>query len=461
PRALAPFGIRHHYCPLAELLWDGTNKVFNLKEDCRKLFQPLTDPTLYYVDGDGQEAMPGNQLPGKLQVRVGRGQVPVGNAKVVFSILLGNGTLSGPGVSSGVPGKALTVTTEPTNGIADCSWTLDGVTQFQQVEAVLLDSSGVQVAGPVRFNANLSVASQVAYTPPAGCASLQGAATVQTALDDLAAVTRIYYVGGGGQTASAAPDPGTGLIALAQLLQVAVYSNCGAASGRTVRFKIASGGGSLALTKGAAGVLSLDVPVDATTGVASCAWSIDPTKPGSADPAKPPYQVEARLLDSAAKELDPPVHFTANYGPGFRVNAVSLRDSSANLVPLANDSTIKSNQLGPGITVQFSQAVDLKMITGNPVSLVRIEVPFPLTAAERDTWGSAGAGTHPFTARAVLTTNPDSTQLLWAPADPSHLQAYLNRVFAQMSLAGISPPLLARFILKGNFITSAADPSLF
>jgi hypothetical protein len=54
PAFRPPHGIHYHYCPLA-LLEIGRRGI-EVKSDCRKLFPPITEPTLFYVSGDGQEA---------------------------------------------------------------------------------------------------------------------------------------------------------------------------------------------------------------------------------------------------------------------------------------------------------------------------------------------------------------------------------------------------------------------
>ena len=54
--------------------------------DCRHFFPPLTAlEGLYYVGGDGQEAMPGQPLPEPLQVRVANGGWPVKGVQVQFA----------------------------------------------------------------------------------------------------------------------------------------------------------------------------------------------------------------------------------------------------------------------------------------------------------------------------------------------------------------------------------------
>lgn len=133
--------------------------------------------TLHYVGGDGQEVMPGEQLPRPLQVRVANGRWPVQGAQVRFQT--DSGTLTA-GTQSG---SSVTPETEA-NGLAECTWQLDPASDSpKQVEAYLLAGAGHRLEPPVRFGANLSVASRVAYDPT--CELLANTRTVQEALDEL------------------------------------------------------------------------------------------------------------------------------------------------------------------------------------------------------------------------------------------------------------------------------------
>lgn len=184
PLALQRFGVMHHYCRLAILKHGDTGDWEPIK-DCRKIFPPMTEMvTLSYVSGDGQEAMPGNELPAPLEVRVSSGEHSIEDARVRFTITRGDGSLQHEVVMTDA------------GGLASCSWTLDEENQSQQAEATLLDVvlldgdgnpvlDGVKEVHPsIRFNANLSLASHVAYDP-AECTYLSGAETVQAAIDEL------------------------------------------------------------------------------------------------------------------------------------------------------------------------------------------------------------------------------------------------------------------------------------
>ena len=210
PTLLPPFGVAHHYCPLAivrAVVGEGDGQADGVDvaairaagdddggqaalvdiTDCRNLFPPVTElTTLLYVGGDGQEGTPDPAQPNSrsvvlaapLQVRVANGEHPVVGARVRFSIVVGNGRLQATN------DKIVTVTTDG-NGVATCAWRLDGHSEHQQVDAHLLDAAGNPISQQVvRFHASLSMASRVAYDPRA-CPDLTGVKTVQQAIDVL------------------------------------------------------------------------------------------------------------------------------------------------------------------------------------------------------------------------------------------------------------------------------------
>ena len=194
PIAQPAEGIHHGYCRLAVITGTG-DPVTLTWEDCRPLFPPATELVeLFYLGGDGQEAMPGQMLHQPLRAGVSMGQWPVEGARVRFHILAGAGTLTGGGSS----GSDITVFTGA-DGIASATWQLDAAALSQVVEATLLDVEADPEHLGIHYNANLSVASQVAYSTE--CEGLQTAETVQEALDLLCANASLHYVGGDGQMA--------------------------------------------------------------------------------------------------------------------------------------------------------------------------------------------------------------------------------------------------------------------
>ena len=316
PLALPPSGIRHHYCRLAMLHWDGT--TFDVVEDCRHLFPPVTELTsLFYVGGDGQEAMPNDPIPQLLQVGVFNGRWPVAGARVKF-VAQGAGRLAADIaglVSSNT--NTLTIATG-TDGVAGCAWRLEAdVTKTsQQVEARLLDANEAELPPLVRFNANHSIADQVFYDPGA-CATLQEQQTVQKALRRLSELASLYKLSGDGQEVV----PGEALAPL----RVLVASRCGPITDRTVTFQIVPPGtGSVSASAGGPDANSVDVTTGAS-GVATCFWE--------PDPATPFQEVEATLKGDAAHPTVPPtsVRFNATRSLASHVAYTPLPDDCPNL----------------------------------------------------------------------------------------------------------------------------------
>ncbi len=178
-------GIEHHYCRLALLSFDAADDpAWTVLSDCRNLFPPVTELTsFFYLGGDGQEALPDPTQPAllvplaqPLRAGVANGQHPVVGARVRFEVMAGNGQVNGQ--------ASVEVATDA-EGVASGDWSVDATTQDQVVEAVLLDAAGQPMHLPIRFGANLSVASEVAYTPADDCTLPASVTTVQEALDEL------------------------------------------------------------------------------------------------------------------------------------------------------------------------------------------------------------------------------------------------------------------------------------
>jgi hypothetical protein len=185
PTPQYPMGIQHHYCRLALVLLDSSDKLHVL-EDCREIFPPLTQSIhFYFSGGDGQEAMPDPTKPSeliklaeKLRVGVSDWRFPVAGANVLFRVSIGSGKLK----DSGSDDKVILQT--DADGIAACTWRVDSTHQDQTVEAFLLDKNNAPMQTPIRFHANLSTADKVSYKP-GNCGYLNGVVTVQDAITKL------------------------------------------------------------------------------------------------------------------------------------------------------------------------------------------------------------------------------------------------------------------------------------
>lgn len=195
PLALLPRGVEHHYCRIGFFVTNlpaGEEKY----TDCRCLWPALTSvPRLFYVSGDGQETMPDLTaaagqlfpLPRPFIVGVANPHCLARPLKVKVRFIVVNDPpdrLSDGKVAARGDAPVATHVDVPldANGLAYCEFHLDPVHATQQVKACLLDDEGREVSLPLFFNANLSLASQVAYQS-GDCSTLQDANTVQQALD--------------------------------------------------------------------------------------------------------------------------------------------------------------------------------------------------------------------------------------------------------------------------------------
>jgi hypothetical protein len=150
PAALPPHGIVHHYAPLAIAKFNGT--VTDIT-DCRNEFVPLNHiKSLFYLGGDGQSFVQSSSpipVVTKPTVGVSRGEVPVKDALVRWTVLNGIGTVSGST-------EVVTVTDE--FGVTSADWILEGNAPSQSLTAQLLDSSLNPTHLPITFTASVNPA---------------------------------------------------------------------------------------------------------------------------------------------------------------------------------------------------------------------------------------------------------------------------------------------------------------
>lgn len=197
PLRLPAQGIQHAYCKLALLQKAGG---WSFITDCRELFPPLTGlVSMDMLGGDGQEAAPDPTDPTvhvaldqPLRVGVSRGSTPLPGRRVRFTVVEGNGQLTG--------GANSVVAITDAAGVASVDWRIDGTTRSQRVEAELLDPGGDRRHLPISFSATLSRAVETSFDP-ANCPPLAGAHDVQAAIELLCQIQR-----GGCATYIATPD---------------------------------------------------------------------------------------------------------------------------------------------------------------------------------------------------------------------------------------------------------------
>lgn len=327
PAWLPPQGIAHCYARLAIVSWDG--HAYSLEHDCRPMFPALTEPDLVYVNGDGQEAMPGERLPQPLRVGVRNCNLPVEGAWVKLEILEGAGTLEvdvtpvGYRVLQGTAG-AVTAFLARTDlkGELAAFWRLEELQDLenapsQLVQATLLrspvDDPAEYLDAPVLFGAAFGVAWENQYGgtdfPDQQHPSLK-VITVEQALDQLRENVALYYVGGDGQRVAPGPrggggegDGAAGLAPLPEPLELRVANGDWPYVGAEVRFAVEGGSGLLAADATFPTPASALVVATDTDGIARCYWGLDRT-------TVPTQRVTATLASAAGIEIVSPSRIT-------------------------------------------------------------------------------------------------------------------------------------------------------
>lgn len=436
PVSKLPFGIEHHYCRLAVLRWNaGSARI----DDCRQIFPPITELTsLFYVSGDGQEALPNTPIPQLLQVAVFNGRWPVAGARVRFVAPTPNSRLA-PTIA-GLPASATNTITVSTgaDGVASCAWTLAAnlSNPSQQVEARLLDAADARTPAVVRFNGNLSIAQQVSYeTREDDCPVMAGRVTVQSAIDQIVRLVRLHPVSGNNQMAK----PGAAL----EPLRVLAASDCGVVPGQRIAFRVITG----------AGTVTGEAITD-RNGIATAEWKPDATTFRQ--------EVEATLVEGRAGSTAAPktVRFVAHLilpDPAIHVVAVGGEDGSV----IENDMTLAVGNIEAGINITCDRepapgSFDTKNPRGTaakPTCYVTLDLPYPIDTSFWDVNGIIGF--QPLILDATVTVK--EREIRWRLNDVANdwLQ---NTLFTRLARANYTAPVLAHLTLKGNFIGTRDRP---
>jgi photosystem II stability/assembly factor-like uncharacterized protein len=318
-------GPRARFAPLGVARLDANG--WTALHDCRRKFPPLTGfVQLEYVGGDGQETMPDltvtthpangpfYPLPRPLEVAVTNGKFPVVGARVKFERALNDlGRLTAVNAGGQMVTAASVETVTDAQGLASATWALDGNNLSQVVTATLIDDLDQAPPNPIHFNANLSVASQVAFDGR-NCATLAPEKNVQNAITKVSRLTGVYPLTGTGFDFNPSSQPVT------RQLEVIVVSGCGPVDGAEVTFTPAAN----------SGTVQPSGPVVTQNGKASCLWTLDP--------AAPTQEVEAVLTKvptSRVLHLPDRTRFVAN------LRLASETSYTTECPPLANVRNVK------------------------------------------------------------------------------------------------------------------------
>jgi hypothetical protein len=445
PAARPPVGPVHHRAPLGILSRTGTS--WTLESDCRHLFPPLTGlVTIDLVGGDGQEAMPGDELDAPIRVVVRNGGIPVEGAAVRFTPA--GGTLREK--VSGSPPAGGVVATGP-DGVAAVLWTLDpGGASTQTLTAQRLDDTSSPVDVAVVVSGRLSIASEVQWRP--ACDAFAGTRTVQDALAQLATTPTLRLLGGDGQEVSSEG------VTVPQLVRVAVDSPCGPASVKVVA-KGTDGAQVLASQDGAAVPPSLSGtgagPSDAASpdgsGVAAFVW-----QPSFAQGGSDVLTVTVDGLPLAAVQVSAQLDVSVAGTLGMHVTETAFLNGSR----FENDSVVDVGDLVSGIAITLDSLPLPESVAGKPVGRVLMDLPWP-TPPELDQWGDQSFALH--TVELVGEVIARKNLILWRSRLP--LDAVLGRVRdrlvgfeANKRLGSPALPIRMRFQLDGWAILDAGNP---
>lgn len=453
--ALPPLGPVHHTAPLAVL--DHSAAGWTLVGDCRHLFPPLTElVAIDLVGGDGQEAMPGVELPQPVRVVVRNGGLPVVGALVEFAASDG-GTLRDPDIA---PANLSSVTVATgADGTADVFWTLAGIAgapTTQTLTAHRLDDHGDRIDVDVVVTGRLSVATQVAWTPP--CEGFADTGTVQDALGKLATTQSVRLLGGDGQEVDKEG------LTVPRLVRVAVDSPCGPTASAKVIATASDGALVLPLPDGdpvpgtLTGVPGAGGEVAGTTdtaGVAAFAW-----QPVFSSARSDVLAIALTDSDEATIQVTSQLDPRGSRTPGIHVMEIKFFTGKQ----LVNDEVYGFDELGgdfPGIAVALDLPVDQASVQGKPVVRLLLDLPWPVRP-EFEPFGGATSVWARRTIEIIGETNADGPLIIWQPRRPMddlRLDGVLQQVIESLrriprhTLFEPPLPLRMRFQIDGWAIT--------
>ena len=261
-------------------------------------------------------------------------------------------------------------------------------------------------------------------------------------LTDARGAISVGYAGGDGQQMR----PGT---VLPQPLEVSVTLRGSAVQGAAVLFEAADAGGRLAASPGELPGIdsSVVIPTDGD-GVAKCWWL------PADDPALPGQRVTARSIGPGGLPVEPRVDFSTAFAldEGLQVVGVRLTDPGR---PLPNDALLTAEELAGGLAVLLDGAPDAAAVTGKRVLTVTLDLPFPLTEADRALWGGSVAGTVPLTLAGTVGTGAagGSPSVTWTAADGTG--PLLSTLFVVLTRAKASDRVLTQLTLDGRVTGTA------
>jgi hypothetical protein len=153
--------------------------------------------------------------------------------------------------------------------------------------------------------------------------------------------------------------------------------------------------------------------------------------------------------------------------PGIKVTGVNVLKPPQPPTPpqpLRNDSDVSVLDFVEGIDVLFDNDYFRDVLlagnrSGNhPICFLTLDLPFPASTADRGLWGEGLLGFQSIVLSGKVVA-VSSTTLRWVP-EPA-CKAWLRDRLFQTTQLSVPDRLLVRLTLKGNFVWSAVDPTLY
>jgi uncharacterized protein DUF6519 len=442
PAYQGPEGIWHSYADIAGLDLGGEGWTVT---DLRPVFPPITELAaeveVGYCGGDGQQVLAGEVLPQPLEVSVTRRGKGVPGATVRFQAADPGGRLADSKAALASAAAFLDAIADP-DGVARCWWQPASGTPADhlRVTARYVGKDGNLTDPLIEFSAAFAQASDVGFAL-ADCPRLADAHTVQAAIQTLAATSVLVAADGDGQDGTAGTD-------LPRPVAVQVHTGCDdPVLGAAIRFTVASG--AVAPTQaGLAGAGTSTGPNITTDkdGLARCWWHLgDET----------PVQTLTATLLLAGGAPDPaaePVTFVAGAVPADGLHVTDVVSTKSG-VSRPNDAEISAVDLADGLAVLLDGPPDLATVNDKPVLTVTLDLPYPLSRADRVLWVNrvtGVAGSIPLTLAGKIAADNlgGRPAVTWTPA-PS-CKALLQGLFGVLADARADDKVLCHLALDAR-----------
>jgi len=136
------------------------------------------------------------------------------------------------------------------------------------------------------------------------------------------------------------------------------------------------------------------------------------------------------------------------------VHIVRIRSSAND--PLRNDSDLLVTDFAKGIEIDCDDNVEANTLVNKPTLFFTLDLPFPMSSADKQLWGDTLVGTMPLTLDGIVRAK--GNRIFWQPTDA--VARWLLGQFRKVTIGSKIERLLLHLTLKGNFVYGEEDPTL-